>query len=221
MGSGVTFESLWGRSARVTFESLLGHFNSICVSMLIGKFLMGVGADGVRGIFPFFTFFFVFLRFFVFFLFFFVFLRFSSLFSHSARGQGRTTAIYCKNGEFNSDPRLHRPLCATSRVNQTTRRIKASKRSPDPRTPKPEQSIEEGPKTLEKSENGYSKTVLTLLETFISLASPKNRNRRKTAAFSNRKVQNLKFFFRNRRESLKIAEGIAEKSQRYFLGRAE
>ena len=35
---------------------------------------------------------------------FFAFLRFSSLFSSSPKGQGRTTAIYCKNGEFHSDP---------------------------------------------------------------------------------------------------------------------
>ena len=60
--------------------------------------LNGVGVDGVGGIFPFFTFFFRFSSFF------FVFLRFSSLLSHSASGQGRTTAIYCKNGEFHSDP---------------------------------------------------------------------------------------------------------------------
>ena len=36
VGSGVTFESLWGRSAGVTFESLLGHFNSVCVSGELG-----------------------------------------------------------------------------------------------------------------------------------------------------------------------------------------
>ena len=45
--------------------------------------------------FPFFYAFFAFLRIFSFF---FVFLRFSP------KGQGRTTAIYCKNGEFHSDP---------------------------------------------------------------------------------------------------------------------
>ena len=44
---------------------------------------------------------FVFLRFSLFFqVFFFVFLRFSS----SLRAQGETTAIYCKNGNFHSDP---------------------------------------------------------------------------------------------------------------------
>ena len=59
-----------------------------------GMCLNGVGVDGGGRIFPFFTFL----------GFFFVFLRFSSLFSHSARGQGRTTAIYCKNGECHSDP---------------------------------------------------------------------------------------------------------------------
>ena len=49
-------------------------------------------------IFPFFYAFFAFLRIFV------AFLRFSSLFSSSPKGQGQTTAIYCKNGEFHSDP---------------------------------------------------------------------------------------------------------------------
>ena len=49
-------------------------------------------------IFPFFY------AFFAFFRIFFAFLRFSSLFSSSAKGQGQTTAIYCKNGEFHSDP---------------------------------------------------------------------------------------------------------------------
>ena len=54
----------------------------------------------------FFFVFFVF-RFFVFLCvssFFFALFRFSSLFSGSLRGQGATTAIYCKNGEFHSDP---------------------------------------------------------------------------------------------------------------------
>ena len=36
MGSGVTFGSLWGRSARVTFESLSGHFSSFWVSVALG-----------------------------------------------------------------------------------------------------------------------------------------------------------------------------------------
>ena len=54
--------------------------------------------------------FFVFLRFlhffvsFCFFLLLFMFLCFSSLSSHSPRGQGQTTAIYGTNGEFHSDP---------------------------------------------------------------------------------------------------------------------
>ena len=63
--------------------------------------LNGVGVDGVGVIFPFFYAFFAFLRIF---RLFFAFLRFSSLFSSSPKGQGQTTAIYCKNGEFHSDP---------------------------------------------------------------------------------------------------------------------
>ena len=83
----------------------------------VWEVLNGVGVDGVGGIFPFFTFLFLFfLRFFLplFFvsLFFFLFcLRFSSFFFGILRfslilprGQGQTTAIYCKNGQFDSDP---------------------------------------------------------------------------------------------------------------------
>ena len=57
--------------------------------------LNGVGVDGVGVIFPFF---------YAFFPFFMHFPPFSSLFSASPKGQGQTTAIYCKNGEFHSDP---------------------------------------------------------------------------------------------------------------------
>ena len=53
------------------------------------KVLNGVGVDGVSTHFP---------------LFFSHFSPFSSLFSASPKGQGQTTAIYCKNGEFHSDP---------------------------------------------------------------------------------------------------------------------
>ena len=63
--------------------------------------LNGVGVDGVGGIVPFFSFFFVFLRFF------FVFLRFSSFFLvfwPILLEEGQTTAIYWENGEFHSDP---------------------------------------------------------------------------------------------------------------------
>ena len=63
--------------------------------------LNGVGVDGVGVIFPFFLRIF---RLFTHFFVFFAFLRFSSLFSSSPKGQGQTTAIYCKNGEFHSDP---------------------------------------------------------------------------------------------------------------------
>ena len=64
--------------------------------------LNGVSVDGVGGIFPFF--------------FFVLFFRFSSLFfiffvfSYSPRGQGQTTAIFCKNGEFHSDPVCTDPM---------------------------------------------------------------------------------------------------------------
>ena len=57
--------------------------------------LNGVGVDGVGVIFPFFYAFFPFSTHFS---------PFSSLFSASPKGQGQTTAIYCKNGEFHSDP---------------------------------------------------------------------------------------------------------------------
>ena len=96
----------------------------------IWEVLHGVGVDGVGGtwgwcrwgrrnflIFLFFFCFFAFFSLFVFLclslfslillvslLFFFVFPRFASLFSSSLRGQGEMTAIYCKNGEFHSDP---------------------------------------------------------------------------------------------------------------------
>ena len=54
---------------------------------------------------PFLPFFSVFLRFlFVLFVFFF------SLLSYSPRGKGQTTAIYCKNGEFHSDPVCTHPV---------------------------------------------------------------------------------------------------------------
>ena len=49
----------------------------------------------------FYLFFFVFRLYGIFLL---LFLRFSSLSSHSPRGHGQATAIYCKNGEFHSDP---------------------------------------------------------------------------------------------------------------------
>ena len=60
--------------------------------------LKGVGVDGVGVIFPFFAFF----RFSLFF--------FSSIFSSSPKGQGQTTAIYCKNGEFHSGPGCADPV---------------------------------------------------------------------------------------------------------------
>ena len=57
---------------------------------------VGVGVDGAGVIFPFF------LRIFpLFYRIFPLFLRLSLLLP---KGQGQTTAIYCKNGEFHSDP---------------------------------------------------------------------------------------------------------------------
>ena len=46
----------------------------------------------------------IFPLFYAFFPFFYAFSPFSLLFSASPKGQGQTTAIYCKNGEFQSDP---------------------------------------------------------------------------------------------------------------------
>ena len=71
--------------------------------------LDGVGVEGVGVIFPFFhaffRFFYAFSPFFnAFFPFSTHFSPFSSLFSASPKGGGQTTAIYCKNGEFHSDP---------------------------------------------------------------------------------------------------------------------
>ena len=63
--------------------------------------LHGVGVDGVGVIFPFFYAFFVFYAFFRFFPLFFVFLRFSLLLP---KDKGKQHKIYCKNGEFHSDP---------------------------------------------------------------------------------------------------------------------
>ena len=65
--------------------------------------LNGIGVDGVGVIFP------PFLRIFPPFSAHFPpfsthFSPFSSLFAASPEGQGQTTAIYCKNGEFHSDP---------------------------------------------------------------------------------------------------------------------
>ena len=41
---------------------------------------------------------------------FFASLRFPSFFSYCPRGQGQTTAIYCKHGEFHSDPVCTNPV---------------------------------------------------------------------------------------------------------------
>ena len=60
---------------------------------LLWEVLNGVGVDGVASeeFSPFFRFFFFFFSFFF-------------AFWYSPRGQGEPTAIYCKNGEFHSDP---------------------------------------------------------------------------------------------------------------------
>ena len=77
--------------------------------------LNGVGVDGVGGIFPFFSFFFVFLRLFVFFCvflrfssFFFAFLRFSSFFAYSPGTKANDFNLLGKWG-ISLRPRLHRP----------------------------------------------------------------------------------------------------------------
>ena len=69
----------------------------------------GVGVDGGRSDFP------LFLRIFRFFTHFFPFsTHFSPFSTHfspfSPNGQGQTTAIYCKNGEFHSDPLCTDPV---------------------------------------------------------------------------------------------------------------
>ena len=71
------------------------------MTVLIWEVLNGVGVDGVGVIFPFFYAFFPFLHIFPFLA---HFSPFSSLYSAAPKGQGQTTAIYCKNGEFHSDP---------------------------------------------------------------------------------------------------------------------
>ena len=68
----------------------------------LGRFLNGVGADGVGGIFPFFVFLWFFFAFLCFFLFF-------SRFSPILLGQEQTTAICWEFGGISLRPRLHRP----------------------------------------------------------------------------------------------------------------
>ena len=73
--------------------------------------LNGVGVDGVGGIFPFFTFFFVFFRFSSFF---FAFLRFSSLFFvFLLEDKGEQLQFTAKMGNFTPTPSAPTP-CATS-----------------------------------------------------------------------------------------------------------
>ena len=71
------------------------NLNESSVVPICWEVLNEVAVDGVGVIFPFF---------YAFFPFFTQFSPFSSLFSASPKGQGQTTAIYCKNGEFHSDP---------------------------------------------------------------------------------------------------------------------
>ena len=86
------FAKSWGGGGPIAFRKVPD-----CVPDLVGipffwEVLNRVGVDGVGGIFPFFSSLFLF------------FVGFSSFFSDSPRGQGQTTAIYCKHGEFHSDP---------------------------------------------------------------------------------------------------------------------
>ena len=82
---------IWGGSGGsvpqivAPIKAITNNFIEASLSCIGWEVLNGVGVDGVGGIFPFFV-------------------RISSLFSYSHRGQGQTTAIYCKNGEFHSDP---------------------------------------------------------------------------------------------------------------------
>ena len=74
------------------------------MASIVWEVLNGVGVDGVGVIFPLF-----FAHFSSFFTHFSAFsTHFSSFSTHfspfSPEGQGQTTAIYCKNGEFHSDP---------------------------------------------------------------------------------------------------------------------
>ena len=90
----------------------------VSLASLNWEVLNGVGVDGVGGIFPFFSFFFVFFRFsslfrffFVFlrfFSFFFVFLRFSSFFACSPGTRANDCNLLGKWG-ISLRPRLHRP----------------------------------------------------------------------------------------------------------------
>ena len=81
--------------------------------------LNGVGVDGVGGIFPFFSFFFIFLRFlFFFFSFFFVFLRFSSfffVFCLFSWNKGKRLQFTGKMGNFAPTPSAPTPF-GTSRM---------------------------------------------------------------------------------------------------------
>ena len=98
LGKDVKSIAVWGDSFRTAY-------------FLDWEVLNGVGVDGVGGIFPFFLFFFVFLRFFVVFRFssfFFVFLRFSSFFAYSPGTRANDCNLLGKWG-ISLRPRLHRP----------------------------------------------------------------------------------------------------------------
>ena len=89
-------------------EAKPGGFQTGLFPTFFWEVLNGVGVDGVGGIFPFFSLFFVFLRFFVFFRFsslFFVFLRFSGILLED---KGNDCYLLQKWG-ISLRPRLHRP----------------------------------------------------------------------------------------------------------------
>ena len=92
--------------ARLFPQQFLRQNRDVCEMQSYWEVLNGVGVDGAGVIFLIFYAFFLIFHAFLPFLH--AFLRFSLLFSSSPKGQGQTTAIYCKNGEFHSAC-LHRP----------------------------------------------------------------------------------------------------------------
>ena len=103
----------WGNSYGPMVLKVLLKFPPTLVLVHGWEVLYGVGVDGVGVIFPFFYAFFAFLRIFsLFFRFSSIFFRFSLLLLN--KGQGQTTAIYCKMGNFTPTPSAP-TLCKTSR----------------------------------------------------------------------------------------------------------
>ena len=104
---GLEMPEIWDHQKKICSDFLLFSdlFRFACPVFLRNArgwpVLNGVGADEVGVNFP---------LFYAVFPFFYAFLRFSSLFSSSPEGQGQTTAMYYKNGEFHSDPVCTAPV---------------------------------------------------------------------------------------------------------------